>query len=98
ELTLQGDKDMAGVALYAGLFEPDVARFDLSYPPATHRQGPIFLNVLRVLDMPQAVALAAPRKVRINVKDNAEAKAWDWPLQLQKALGQASLEVRRRGE
>jgi hypothetical protein len=97
-LWLQGKQDMAGIALYAGLFEPDVARFDLWHPPATHRRGPTFLNVLRVLDMPQAVALALPRQVKLYVKDDAEAKEWDWALELQKALGENTLQIRRVGE
>jgi hypothetical protein len=96
-LWLQGKGDMAGVVLYAGLFEPDVARFDLWHPPASHRQGPILLNVRRVLDMPQAVALAFPRQVRLYVKDAREAKVWDWPLELQKALGQEYLKIRPLG-
>ena len=95
-LWLQGKNDMAGIALYASLFEPDVARLDLWHPPASHRQGPIFLNVLRVLDMPQAIALAFPRQVRLYVKDDAEAKAWNWPLRLQQALGQEFMQIRRR--
>ena len=97
-LWLQGENDMAGIALYASLFEPDVARLDLWHPPASHRQGPIFLNVLRVLDMPQAVALSFPRQVRLYVKDDAEAKAWEWPMRLQEALGQRYLQIRRVGE
>jgi dienelactone hydrolase len=97
-LWLQGKNDMAGIALYASLFEPDVARLDLWHPPASHREGPIFLNVLRVLDMPQAVALAFPRKVRLYVKDDDEAKAWEWPMQLQKSLGQEHLQIRRVGD
>ena len=51
--------NMAGVALYASLFDPQIARLNLMDLPATHRDGPIFLNILRYLDMPQAVALAA---------------------------------------
>jgi hypothetical protein len=94
-LWLQGKDEMAGIALYAALFEPDVARLDLWHPPASHRQGPIFLNVLRVLDIPQAVALAFPRKIRLYVKDDAGAKAWDWPMRLQKVLGQDDLQIRR---
>jgi dienelactone hydrolase len=94
-LWLQGTGDMAGVVLYAALFEPDVARLDLWHPPATHRQGPIFLNVRRVLDMPQAMALAFPRSVVVYVKDDAEAKTWEWPLQLQKALGKEHLKIRK---
>lgn len=92
---LQGKNDMAGIALYAALFEPEVERLDLWHLPASHRQGPIFLNVLRVLDVPQAVALALPRKVRLHVKDDAEAKAWDWPIQLQEKLGQDNIQIQR---
>jgi hypothetical protein len=51
--------NMAGVALYASLFDPRIARLHLMDLPVTHRDGPIFLNVLRYLDTPQAVALAA---------------------------------------
>jgi dienelactone hydrolase len=94
-LWLQGKNDMAGIILYAGLFEPDVARLDLWQPPASHRRGPTFLNVLRVLDMPQAVALALPRPVRLYVKEDAEARAWAWPLALQKALGTEFLRIRK---
>jgi hypothetical protein len=72
---LQGTGRMAGIALYAGLFEPAVERFDLHQPPASHRDGPTFLNVLRVLDMPQAVALAFPRKVMLY---DAPPPAWTW--------------------
>jgi hypothetical protein len=93
-LWLQGKGDLAGVVLYASLFEPDVVRLDLWHPPASHRQGPTLLNVRRVCDMPQAMALAFPRAVRLYVKDENEAKAWDWPLQLQKALGQEYLKIR----
>jgi cephalosporin-C deacetylase-like acetyl esterase len=101
-LWLQGKGDMAGVALYAGLFEPDVARFDLWYPPTSHREGPILLNVRRVLDMPQALALAFPRRIMLYVNDPDEAKRWDWPVRLQRALGQTYVTIRtvgdRRGE
>jgi hypothetical protein len=92
---LQGKGDMAGVVLYAGLFEPSVARLDLWHPPASHRQGPTFLNVRRILDTPQALALAFPKSIRLYVKDDAEAKAWEWPLALQKALGKEFLKIRR---
>jgi hypothetical protein len=97
-LWLQGKGDMAGIALYAGLFEPDVVRFDLYDLPASHRQGPIFLNVCRILDLPQAVSLALPREVHLHVKDEQAAKAWEWPLQLQKALGGDRLKIDLTGE
>lgn len=94
-LWLQGKNDMAGIVLYAGIFEPDVARLDLWHPPASHRDGPTFLNVRRILDMPQAMALAFPHKIRIYVKDDAEARQWDWPQELQQALGQEPLKIRK---
>jgi dienelactone hydrolase len=95
---LQGKKDMAGVALYAAIFEPDVARLDLWNLPASHHEGPIFLNVRRYLDTPQALALAATRPIKLYVKDAEAAKAWAWPLDLQKALGKESIQVRVVGE
>jgi hypothetical protein len=80
---LQGEGRMAGVALYAGLFEPAVERFDLHKLPISHRDGPTFLNVLRVLDLPQAVALAFPRKV---ILYDVEPAAWAWPETVAKQL------------
>jgi hypothetical protein len=97
-LTLQGQGEMAGVALYAALFEPAVTGLDLWHLPPSHRQGPTFLNVLTVLDVPQVVALALPRKVLLHVKDAEQARAWDWPLRLQKALGGAALRIRQAEE
>jgi hypothetical protein len=97
-LRLQGKGDMAGVALYAALFEPDVARLDLWNLPTSHRQGPTFLNVRRILDTPHAVALALPRVIHLHVADDEQARAWDWPLRLQKALGRDDLHVDVAGE
>jgi hypothetical protein len=98
KLTLHGERDAAGIALHAGLFEPKVAAFDLWHLPESHRTGPIFLNVLRVMDAPQAVALAAPRKVTLHVKGDADRAAWAWPLRLQKAFGTGGLTVKVAGE
>jgi dienelactone hydrolase len=77
-LWMQGEApNMAGIVLYASLFEPNVARLDLWNLPPSHREGPDFLNVLRVLDLPEAVALAAERsKVRLYEKDPA---GWEYP-------------------
>ena len=63
---LKGDGIMAGIVLYASLFENDIAGLDLQNLTDSHREGPIFLNVLRYMDIPQAVAMAAERtEVRI---------------------------------
>src|SRR5437763_16336733 len=95
---LQGKHDMGGIALYAWMFEPDVARLDLWHLPPSHKDGPTFLNVRKYLDTPQALALPLPRPIKLYVKDAAEAKAWTWPLELQKARGIDSIQVRDVGD
>lgn len=72
-LQLSAKGPMAGVVLYASLFEPPVDRIDLRDLPTSHQDGPYFLNVLRFLNIPQAVALAAER-CPISIADsNAQA-------------------------
>jgi len=82
---LQGKHQMAGIALYASLFEPDIVRLDLWHLSHSHRDGPTFLNVLRYLDMPQAAAMAAERScVRLYQKDDS---GWQFPRTVAKELG-----------
>jgi dienelactone hydrolase len=98
-LWLQAERQMAGVALYASLFEPAVARLDLWNPPLSHRGvlpdgGPDFLNVLRVLDLPAAMALAAERSdVRIYQQQPA---GWEYAASVGKALGWSEKRVQVR--
>jgi hypothetical protein len=61
-LTLKGEHDAAVWAIYASLFEPNIAQLSLQSVPAGHREGPDFLNVLRILDIPQAAAMAEPQR------------------------------------
>jgi len=56
---LAGTGDAAVWSMYAALYESPVSNLTLSGLPATHAEGPSLLNVLRVLDVPTAVALAA---------------------------------------
>lgn len=61
-LWLQGTGKMGVLAAYASLFEPPVKRIDLHQLPVSHEpDGPALLNVLKTLDIPQALALAAER-------------------------------------
>lgn len=84
---LNAEDKMAGIALYASLFEPDITRLNLVNLPVTHRDGPTFLNVLRYLDIPQAVAMAAERSQVRLIQDHdlgwqfpqAVAERLDWP-------------------
>ncbi len=85
QLWLQGERNMAGIALYAALFEPNIHRLDLWNLSVSHHEGPIFLNVLRFLDIPQAVAMAAENsQVRIYQTDKT---GWDYPQEVSKKLG-----------
>ncbi|RUL86206.1 alpha/beta hydrolase family protein [Tautonia sociabilis] len=74
------------VALWAAVFEPEdsvvmVALFD---PPSSIRDGPAFLNLSRVLDPPQAVALLGPRLVLIQ---GDEPGAYSWVIEAARSLG-----------
>ncbi|MEE2707382.1 MAG: prolyl oligopeptidase family serine peptidase [Planctomycetota bacterium] len=84
-LWLQGHDRMAGVALYASLFEPNVKRLDLHGLPKTHRTGPFFLNVRKTLDMPQAVAMAAERSRVVIYQQGKEG--WKYPAAIARQLG-----------
>ncbi len=56
----------AGVlAGYAALFEPAITGVVAVDPPASHLQGPHFLGVLRVLDVPEALGLLAPKPLTL---------------------------------
>lgn len=92
-VSLSGSREAAGIAVYTGIFEPDIASFELRDLPPSHRTGPTFLNVSKVLDVPQAVALLGPRPVTLHTK-KADARAWDWPLRIQTATGGKGLTLR----
>ena len=65
-------RGQAGViAAYAALFEPRLNEVVAVDPPTSHRDGPIFLNVLRVLDVPDALGLLAPRPLTIHTSQDA---------------------------
>lgn len=74
----------AGISLYAGVFEPGVSELFLEDLPASHREGPIFMNVLRVLDLPQGVALAFPRPVHLR---GVQESDWAWTKSVSSLFG-----------
>ena len=61
-VTLRAQKIMAANALYASLFISNAPQLDLQNLPDSHRTGPIYLNILRHLDIPQARALTGTRQ------------------------------------
>jgi cyanophycinase len=65
-------KGQAGVlAAYAALLEPSINEVLVIDPPASHRDGPHFLGILRHLDIPETLGLLAPRKLTIHTSDPA---------------------------
>lgn len=85
KLWLASGGSMAVNTMYASLFEDNIARLDLNAPPASHMDGPVYLNVLRYLDIPQAAAMAAERtKVVIYAK---EKRPWDYLTKTAEKLG-----------
>jgi len=46
--------------VYAAILDPGVHQVMLVNPPSTHADAPIFLNILRHTDLPEATALLAP--------------------------------------
>jgi len=83
----------AGVlAAYAALFEPSIEGVAVVEPPPSHRQGPIFLNVLRVLDVPDALGMLAPTPLTLI---GARDAAFERTVQAYKAAG-ADEQLHRR--
>ena len=63
ELTVAG-KGAAGIlGAYAALLDHRITRVILHSPPLSHKNSPIFLNILRYTDIPQALAMLAPREL-----------------------------------
>jgi cephalosporin-C deacetylase-like acetyl esterase len=56
-ITIAGQGGDGIHGLYAGLLAGGVARVVLKSPPASHRQGPSYLGVLRYTDIPEVIAL-----------------------------------------
>jgi dienelactone hydrolase len=87
---LTGSRQAGVIAAYAALFVPGKAdELVIVDPPTSHRDGPHFLNVLRVLDIPEALGLLAPNVKLTLVGKNAKDKAFDRTEAIYKAAGAA---------
>lgn len=60
-ITLRSQGEMGVNAAYATLFEPGVARLELAKLPKSQMQGPDYLNVLKILDIPDVLDLLGRR-------------------------------------
>jgi cephalosporin-C deacetylase-like acetyl esterase len=63
EFTVAGMGAAGIIGAYAALLDPRVTRVILKDPPLSHTEAPFFLNVLRYTDIPQVLALLAPREL-----------------------------------
>lgn len=93
-LWMQGERHSAGLVLYASLFVPDVDRLDLWNLSRSHRDGPIFLNVLRYLDVPQTVAMAAEGS-RVRIFQD-ETTGWEYSQAVADALNWDAKQIQVR--
>ena len=91
--------EQAGIlAAYAALFEPSIEAVTAVNPPSSHipaegetKYGPPLLNVLRVLDIPEALGCLAPKPLHLK---NAPATAFDKTAAIYKAAGAADKLIR----
>jgi dienelactone hydrolase len=62
-----GEGSAGVLAVYAALWEPQIAGVILNRPMLSHMnaEAPQFLNVLRVCDVPDAIGMLAPRPVTV---------------------------------
>jgi cephalosporin-C deacetylase-like acetyl esterase len=85
ELSVVGERTTATVALYASLFEPNVAHVGLLEPTSSHKSGFDLLNVSRYLDIPVAAAMTTERS-SLSIETNNTAD-WEYVKQVSAALG-----------
>ena len=87
------------MAAYAALYEPAIAEVVAVNPPPSHQPrsagvayGPVLMNVLRVLDVPDALGCLAPRRL---VLVGATDAAFDRTAALYRLAGSADHLERR---
>lgn len=85
-LTVEARGEMGVNAIFADLFEPGIHRLALAKLPASLRNGPDYLNVLRFMDVPQAVAMAL-EKTRVELNEGGSSENWSYPRAVAANLG-----------
>ncbi|MEO1990393.1 MAG: FG-GAP-like repeat-containing protein, partial [Pirellulales bacterium] len=87
-IELRANGSMGALTMYASLFEPPVSQINVQSIPVTHDapsdetdgiMPPSLLNVLRILDIPQVIAMASERSP-IRIRGNDE-HAFDYVLE-----------------
>jgi len=62
-IRIVGKGASAVLAAYAGILEQAIDQVVAVDPPTSHEEGPCFLNILRILDVPEALGLLAPKRL-----------------------------------
>jgi hypothetical protein len=93
KLKLLGRRQAGILAAYAALFEPSIKEVVIIDPPKSHKEGPYFLNVLQVLDIPEALGLLAPN-VKLTLV-NARDPAFDRTAEIYRLAGAAEKLIRK---
>jgi hypothetical protein len=75
------------IAAYAALLVPRVNEVVILDPPTSHRDGPHFLSVMRILDIPEALGLLAPDVKLTLIGASAKDKAFDRTAAIYKLAG-----------
>lgn len=91
-LAIQGIGNAGILAAYAALFEPSIKEVIVIDPPKSHKEGPHFLNVMRVLDIPEALGLLAPTPLTIIGGDQ---KAFERTAEIYRLAGAADKLTRK---
>jgi cephalosporin-C deacetylase-like acetyl esterase len=92
EFRVVGKRQAGIIAAYAALLEPSIKEVVIIDPPTSHLQGPHFLGVMRVLDIPEALGLLVPTALTlINAKD----KAFDRTAEIYRLAGAADKLTRK---
>lgn len=83
---LYGRADAGVACLYHAIFDDAVGGVVLENPPPSHRNGAYVPGILRVLDLPHALGLMAPRPVGIVAGRHAVVNT-KWPQRVYARLG-----------
>jgi hypothetical protein len=87
-----GQGEAGILAAYAALLRPSIRSVTIVDPPVSHRTGPLFLGVLKICDIPDALGALAPRPLTlINAKD----PAFDRTAELYRIAGAADKLIRK---
>jgi len=84
EIRITGTGYAGILGLYASLFESNISEVALQHPPMSHQNGPQLLNVLKIMDIPQAAAIAAD-KCKVSI-ETGDVEAWRYPKEVAEKL------------